>query len=94
MQSYDIFMLAVLVITTIWGLWKGLAWQLASLGSIFLSYFVAHPISVQSRRMDSHRTSLERSFGDAYSVSGDVSSRVDSFWDTQSIHQSSETKRI
>ena len=42
MQSYDIFMLVVLATTTIWGLWKGLAWQLASLGSIFLSYFVAH----------------------------------------------------
>ena len=41
MQVYDIFMLVVLITATIWGLWKGLAWQLASLGSIVLSYVVA-----------------------------------------------------
>ena len=41
MQAYDIFMVVVLAAATIWGLWKGLAWQVASLGSIFLSYFVA-----------------------------------------------------
>ena len=41
MQAYDIFMLTVLIAATVWGLWKGLAWQLASLGSIVLSYFVA-----------------------------------------------------
>ena len=41
MQAYDIFMVVVLAAATIWGLWKGLAWQIASLGSIFLSYFVA-----------------------------------------------------
>lgn len=41
MLPYDIFMLVVLVGTTLWGLWKGLVWQIASLASIFLSYFVA-----------------------------------------------------
>lgn len=41
MQTYDIIMIVVLVAATVWGLWKGLAWQLASLASIFLSYFVA-----------------------------------------------------
>ena len=42
MQTYDLFMVVVLIAATVWGLWKGLAWQLASLGSTFLSYFVAY----------------------------------------------------
>ena len=41
MQIYDIIMLTVLVSATIFGAWKGLAWQVASLGAIFLSYYVA-----------------------------------------------------
>ena len=41
MQAYDILMVIVLVVATVWGLWKGLAWQLASLSSIVLSCFVA-----------------------------------------------------
>ena len=47
MQAYDLFMIVVLVAATVWGLWKGLAWQLASLGSIFLSYVVAHQFRYQ-----------------------------------------------
>lgn len=38
---YDIIMIVVLIAATLWGIRKGLAWQLASLGSIFLSYVVA-----------------------------------------------------
>lgn len=41
MQAYDLFMLIVLVAAVVWGAWKGLAWQIASLASIVLSYFVA-----------------------------------------------------
>lgn len=41
MQAYDVFMLAVLGAAIAWGAWKGLAWQIASIGSIGLSYFVA-----------------------------------------------------
>ena len=41
MQAYDIFMLIVLGVAVVWGAWKGLAWQIASLASIALSYFVA-----------------------------------------------------
>lgn len=40
-QPYDIFMLAVLALTTIFGAWKGMAWQLASLASVVVSIFVA-----------------------------------------------------
>jgi membrane protein required for colicin V production len=41
MQGYDIVMLVVLAAAIIFGAWKGLAWQLAMLASIFVSYFAA-----------------------------------------------------
>jgi len=41
MQAYDIIMLLVLVAATVFGAWKGLAWQVASLAAIFASYYVA-----------------------------------------------------
>jgi membrane protein required for colicin V production len=49
MQAYDVLMLIVLALAIIWGAWKGLAWQIASITSIGLSYFVAlrfrHPLA-------------------------------------------------
>jgi membrane protein required for colicin V production len=41
MEIYDLLMLIVLVAATLLGAWKGMVWQLASLSSIFVSYFVA-----------------------------------------------------
>jgi membrane protein required for colicin V production len=41
MQAYDILMLIVLGLAIIWGAWKGLAWQIASILSLGLSYIVA-----------------------------------------------------
>ena len=41
MQPYDIFMLLVLVGAAAFGAWKGMAWQLASIGSVVLSTIVA-----------------------------------------------------
>ena len=41
MQIYDVLMLVVLVAATIFGMWKGMAWQIASLASLVLSYFIA-----------------------------------------------------
>jgi membrane protein required for colicin V production len=41
MQTYDILMLAVLGLSTLHGVWKGMAWQTASLTAIVLSYFLA-----------------------------------------------------
>lgn len=41
MQTYDVFMLAVIVLTTLFGAWKGMAWQLASLASLVVSFLVA-----------------------------------------------------
>ncbi len=47
MDWYDIAMLAVLGLATLMGVWKGMAWQLASLGSLILSYFLALRFSSQ-----------------------------------------------
>lgn len=44
-QPYDIAMLAVIVLATLFGLWKGMAWQLASLGSLVASSIVAMRLS-------------------------------------------------
>ncbi len=41
MQPYDVIMLAVLAGAALFGLWKGLAWQAASLASLVASYLVA-----------------------------------------------------
>ncbi len=41
MQIYDIFMIVVLVGALLFGAAKGFAWQLASIASIVVSYFVA-----------------------------------------------------
>lgn len=41
METYDIMMIVVLVAATLFGAWKGLAWQLASLAAIIASYYVA-----------------------------------------------------
>jgi len=41
MQPYDIAMLAILLLMVVFGAWKGMAWQLASLGSIVISCLVA-----------------------------------------------------
>jgi membrane protein required for colicin V production len=41
MASYDFVMIFVLAATTLWGLWKGLAWQIASLTAVVASYCVA-----------------------------------------------------
>ena len=40
-------MLLVLVATTLFGFWKGMAWQIASLSSLVLSYFAALRFSTQ-----------------------------------------------
>src|SRR5688572_3596631 len=40
-------MLLVLVAATIFGFWKGMAWQIASLASLVVSYFAALRFSTQ-----------------------------------------------
>ena len=46
-QTYDLLMLLVLVAATIFGFWKGMAWQIASLASLVVSYFAALRFSTQ-----------------------------------------------
>ena len=41
MGVYDFIMLAILACAVLFGLWKGLAWQVASVAAIVVSYFVA-----------------------------------------------------
>ena len=41
MQGYDLFMIVVLAAAIAWGAWKGLAWQVASIASIAVSYLVS-----------------------------------------------------
>src|SRR5688500_16676564 len=41
MEWYDLLMIAVLLGTTIFGFLKGMAWQIASLASLVVSYFIA-----------------------------------------------------
>jgi membrane protein required for colicin V production len=40
-HPYDIFVLAVLAAATLYGLWKGVAWQVASIASLVISAVVA-----------------------------------------------------
>ncbi|HEY2760920.1 MAG TPA: CvpA family protein, partial [Pirellulales bacterium] len=47
MDWYDIAMVAVLGLATLMGAWKGMAWQVASLASLVLSYFLALKFSSQ-----------------------------------------------
>lgn len=41
MQTYDLVMIAVVAGAVLFGYWRGLAWQIASLASIIVSYIVA-----------------------------------------------------
>ncbi len=45
MQTYDLLMIAVFGGSILFGLWKGFAWQVASLASIIVSYMVARNFS-------------------------------------------------
>ena len=40
-HPYDWVMIIILVVTTLLGAWKGMAWQVASLASVVLSFLVA-----------------------------------------------------
>jgi uncharacterized membrane protein required for colicin V production len=44
---YDAAMAGVLVAGMVWGSWKGVTWQLASIASMILGYVVSHQLSPQ-----------------------------------------------
>ncbi len=60
MQPYDLAMLAVLALATVFGAWKGMAWQVASLSSLIASYFVALRFSGPLAPYLSQRVPLNR----------------------------------
>ncbi|WP_158633310.1 CvpA family protein [Tautonia sociabilis] len=47
MTPYDVSMVAVIIAGMIWGAWRGITWQLASILSLVLGYAVAVPMSAQ-----------------------------------------------
>ncbi len=47
MTPYDVTMLVVVLAAMVWGGFKGLTWQLATLGSLLAGYLVAWPLSAE-----------------------------------------------
>ncbi len=41
LHAYDLFMIVVILVATLFGAWKGMAWQVASISSLIASYFLA-----------------------------------------------------
>lgn len=60
MELYDFIMIGVLVAALVFGAWKGFAWQVASLASLTLSYFVALRFSADLAPHISDREPLNR----------------------------------
>ncbi|MDE0736991.1 MAG: CvpA family protein [Pirellulaceae bacterium] len=51
MELYDLLMISVVVLMTLYGSWKGMAWQVASLSAVFVSYMVAYRFRVPVSEM-------------------------------------------
>jgi uncharacterized membrane protein required for colicin V production len=47
MTIYDAVMAGLLVAGMVWGAWRGITWQLASIASLVLGYSVSHQLSAQ-----------------------------------------------
>jgi uncharacterized membrane protein required for colicin V production len=47
MTPYDAAMIGVVVAGMVWGAWRGITWQVASIASLVLGYLFAHPLSAQ-----------------------------------------------
>lgn len=60
MQTYDFLMIAVLAAATLFGFWKGMAWQIASLASLVVSYFASLKFSAQLAPMFGQQAPLNR----------------------------------
>ena len=60
MQTYDLLMLVVLVGATVFGFWKGMAWQIASIASLIVSYFASLRFSDQLAPMFGQQAPLNK----------------------------------
>ncbi len=60
MQTYDLVMILVLVGATIFGFWKGMAWQIASLASLVVSALLSLKFSAQFAPMFGQQAPLNR----------------------------------
>jgi membrane protein required for colicin V production len=60
MQTYDLVMVLVLVAATMFGFWKGMAWQIASLASLFVSYIASLKFSAQLAPVFGQQAPLNR----------------------------------
>ncbi len=47
MTIYDVAMVGLVIAGMVWGAWRGIVWQVASLSSLVLGYMVAHALSPQ-----------------------------------------------
>ncbi|MBX6312003.1 MAG: CvpA family protein [Isosphaeraceae bacterium] len=47
MTTYDVAMLGVVIAGMVWGAWRGITWQVASIASLVLGYVAAFPLSSQ-----------------------------------------------
>ncbi|WP_435021245.1 CvpA family protein [Tundrisphaera sp. TA3] len=47
MTIYDAAMAGVIILGMVWGAWRGITWQLASIASLVLGYSVSQPLSAQ-----------------------------------------------
>ncbi|MFN3153659.1 CvpA family protein [Bremerella sp.] len=66
MVAYDFLMLAILAGAILWGLYKGMAWQVASFASLVASYF----ISVQLREPVANALGLQPPWGTTAAMLG------------------------
>ncbi|PQO42775.1 CvpA family protein [Blastopirellula marina] len=66
MVTYDFIMLAILTGAVLWGLYKGMAWQIASIASLVVSYFV----SMQFREQVATALGLQPPWGNLAAMLG------------------------
>lgn len=66
MVAYDFLMLAILGGAVLWGLYKGMAWQVASVASLVVSYFV----SMQLREQVASALGLQPPWGNLAAMLG------------------------
>ena len=94
MQPYDLLMIFVLLAATWWGARKGLAWQVASILSLLVSYLASLKFSDAIWRLLSRPSRLEPFRRDARDFFGRVAGRVDGVSDGLELHRPHQAARV